>query len=503
MQDEVIAMKRNDLLFVRGVVFLATVLILVFAVQLMFSLLGEGFHVTSVTGLTADEARHMNNVFSRNLNQLLGTLFTAVAIGVSLTANMYSFKFLEFFIRDRVNTSVLLLVLVTNASNTFSGYLFKTDLARSLHMGIILVMTMVCFSTILPYMYYLFRFLHPQTLLSRLENQFSQALRASRAKPESASKFRDGAEEIIEHIGNIAIRSIERGDRNTAIESIMTLERVIKRYWASKAELPQTWFKAENHYFLGFSPRVIDEVNARRTWVEMKALGEFRYIFQAASQRISEVVSSVVDTLSRLGLEDSARKDEGVRNLVIAYFNTMMRMAINRRDVRSAFLLLGQYRNYAEGLKGEYPEAVREIAYYFRHYGEAAREAQMVFVTEVAVHDLGKIVEGAWESDAPNRSQLLSDFLSFDEKGAHPLAGVKKAQALLASYFLMNGEAEATARIQATFEGLTAGFIATLTEDLLHVTQERYWEVNERGANMDYVPPDRREKLRQFLGSLV
>lgn len=113
-------MRRNDLLFVRGVVFLATVLILVFAVQLMFSLLGEGFHVTSVTGLTADEARHMNNVFNRNLNQLLGTLFTAVAIGVSLTANMYSFKFLEFFIRDRVNTSVLLLVLVSNASNTFS-----------------------------------------------------------------------------------------------------------------------------------------------------------------------------------------------------------------------------------------------------------------------------------------------------------------------------------------------------------------------------------------------
>lgn len=83
------------------------------------------------------------------------------------------------------------------------------------------------------------------------------------------------------------------------------------------------------------------------------------------------------------------------------------------------------------------------------------------------------------------------------------MPGVKKAQALLASYFLMSGEAEPAARIQATFEGLTAGFIATLTEDLLRVTQERYWEVNERGANMDYVPPERREKLRQFLGSLV
>lgn len=30
----------------------------------------------------------------------------------------------------------------------------------------------------------------------------------------------------------------------------------------------------------------------------------------------------------------------------------------------------------------------------------------MVFVTEVAVHDLGKIVEGAWESDAQTEANF-------------------------------------------------------------------------------------------------
>ncbi len=496
-------MRRNGLLFVRGVIVLATVLVLVFAIQFVMSIFGEGFEIGRATHLTWDDARHINNIFNRNLNQLLGTLFTAVAIGVSLTANMYSFKFLEFFIKDRVNSVVLLFVLITNASNTFSGLLIKEGMTASFNMGMIFVLTTLCFSTILPYMYYLFRFLHPQTLLSRLENEFNKALRSVRTQPNCASKFRGSSEEMIEHIGNIAIRSIERGDRNTAIESIMTLERIIQSYWLRKAALPDEWFKAENHYFLGFSTRMIDEISSKRTWVEMKALGEFRHIFQAASQRMSEVVSSVVETLCRLGLQDSARKNEAVRNLVIAYFNTMMRMAINRKDVRSAFLLLGQYRSYAEGFKGECPETVQEIAYYFRYYGEAARDAQMAFVTEVAAHDLGKIVEGAWESGASNRGQLLSDFLSFDWKGKQPLAGVKKAQALLASYFLMRGEEEPISRIQATFKGLTTGFITTLTDDLLHVTQERYWEVNERGTNMDYVPPERRERLRHFLDSLV
>jgi hypothetical protein len=501
--NEVSTMKRNDVLFVQGVIVLAAALVLVFSIQFVIGVFEEGFGIGRFTHLTLDGAKHLNNVFNRNLNQLLGTVFTAVAIGVSLTANMYSFKFLEFFIKDRVNGVVLLFVLITNAANTFSGFLFKADMASSVHTSIIFVLTTVCFSMILPYMYYLFRFLHPQTLLSRIENEMNRALRSARTRPHDASKSRDSAEEMIEHIGNIAIRSIERGDRNTAIESVLTLERVMQSYWSRKAGLPDDWFKAEKHYFLGFSSGVINEMKVKRTWVEMKALGEFRHVFQAASQRMSEVVSSVVETLCRLGLHNLARRDKAVRNLVIAYFNTMMRVAINRKDVRSAFLLLGQYRDYAEGFKGECPEAVEEIAYYFRYYGGAAREAGMAFVTEVAAHDLGKIVEDCWESGGPNRGRLLSEFLRFDGEEAQPLAGVKKAQALLASYFLMHGEEEPATRIRVSFNELAPGFMATLTDDLLHVTQERYWEVNERGTNMDYVPPQRREQLRQFLDSVV
>ena len=36
-------------------------------------------------------------------------MFTTVSIAVPLTANMYSLKFLEFFLKDRVNSGMLLL----------------------------------------------------------------------------------------------------------------------------------------------------------------------------------------------------------------------------------------------------------------------------------------------------------------------------------------------------------------------------------------------------------
>jgi hypothetical protein len=34
------------------------------------------------------------------------------------------------------------------------------------------------------------------------------------------------------------------------------------------------------------------------------------------------------------------------------------------------------------------------------------------------------------------------------------------------------------------------------------VRREKYWEVNERRMNMEYVPDVQRERLREFLGTL-
>jgi hypothetical protein len=39
--------------------------------------------------------------------------------------------------------------------------------------------------------------------------------------------------------------------------------------------------------------------------------------------------------------------------------------------------------------------------------------------------------------------------------------------------------------------------------ELLDVRREKYWEVNERRLNMDYVPEPQRERLREFLERVV
>jgi hypothetical protein len=84
-----------------------------------------------------------------------------------------------------------------------------------------------------------------------------------------------------------------------------------------------------------------------------------------------------------------------------------------------------------------------------------------------------------------------------------PLAGVKKAQAILASHLLQSGQREAAEIIERHFIGLDPAFVAELEDDLRHVKHEKYWEISERRVNLDYVPDAQREKLREFFEKLL
>jgi len=127
----------------------------------------------------------------------------------------------------------------------------------------------------------------------------------------------------------------------------------------------------------------------------------------------------------------------------------------------------------------------------------------MPFAVEAVAHDLGALVQHAWEAKAFNCQRLLQRFLHFDQHGSPVLAGVKKAQAILASYFLHTGQTEPAALIRESFRGREPAFIQTLKEELLQVTRQKYWEVSERRMNIDFIPVQQREKLEEFFNSLL
>ena len=314
---------------------------------------------------------------------------------------------------------------------------------------------------------------------------------------------RERVAETLEHIANIAVRSVDRSDRNTAIDSVLSLEKMARHYWSVRNQLHSSWFEADQNFFLGFSSLAVSQMTASRSWMEMKLFYQFFEVLRASCPRMPELTSTIAKSLRKLGLEPASLENPALRELVIDYFNTFLRLTINRRDVRSVFIIFDQYRTLAETMEGKFPKEVLEVAYYFEYYGMAAREQGLPFVVETVAHDLGALVKKAWQNESPFRKEMLDRFLDYDRQAKPPLSGVKKAQALLASYFIQSGQEEPVDLIRRSFQELEPEFIRRLERELLQVTSQKYWEVSERRMNIEFVPEPQRVKLREFFDAVL
>ena len=500
-------MKRDSLNFARGVVVFAAVVLVILAAATLLDLQAYGYPLAHLALFDYTEARLLADLTNRGLNQLMALSFTVVAIAVPLTANLYSLKFLDFFIRDRINAAVLSLVVLADLVSFWTVYALKQDFIPFTLLYVSLGLLVLSLCVLFPYLLYVFRFLHPDTLLNRLEDEICGAIAAA-ARPGAVLRTarlnanRRLLAAGIEHIANISVRSIERTDRATAIASVVSLERVARAYWDDKGNLPLVWFHADPGIFQGFSSKAVADMSVKHTWVEMLLFWQLRDILSAAVPRTHDVADTTARALRHLGMSSPARADAEVRQLVIDYFNTFIRLALNRRDLHTAFGLFDHYRQYAESLNGDDPTLVLQIAYFFEYYAQVARDNGLTFLVTVAAHELGDLVQFAWDNQAPNRQKLLERFMHFDVQDSQPLAGVKKSQAILASYFLRAGQTEPAELIRRSFAGLPPAYVAELQDDLLHVRREAYWEITERRVNIDFVPDAQREKLREFLDSL-
>ena len=495
-------MKDNTRRFLKTALFIVAVALGIVFVQSALEILFSGTPLHHLDSLNAAEARSLLSMLNRNLNQAMGILFIVTGMAVPLTANLYSLKFLELFVRNPVIITALLLVIFVNVSSLWTSYSLSGQTVPVFQLGLVFVLTIVSLLLIFPYLMYIFRFLHPKTLLGLLEGEVKTCLLQAR-QPRRAALNRERVAETLEHIANIAVRSVDRSDRNTAIDSVLSLEKLARHFWLVRDQLHPSWFEADQNFFLGFSSLAVEQMTVSRSWMEMKLYYQFFEVLRAACPRMPELTSTIAKSLRKLCLERASLENPALRELVIEYFNTFLRLTINRRDVRSVFIIFDQYRTLAETMEGNFPKEVLEVAYYFDYYGMAAREQGLPFVVETVAHDLGALVKKGWQNGSPFRKELLDRFLNYDRQAKPPLPGVKKAQALLASYFIHSGQKEPAELIRRSFQELDPEFIRRLEKELLQVTSQKYWEVSERRMNIEFVPEPQRMKLREFFDAVL
>jgi hypothetical protein len=206
-----------------------------------------------------------------------------------------------------------------------------------------------------------------------------------------------------------------------------------------------------------------------------------------------------------LGEAALAADTQGV-GLVVKFFNTYLRATLNRGDVRTAYNVLHQYRLLVESaVTAGKDSLVAEIASYFRYYGQVAHTQGLGFVTETTAYDLASICEAAHRARLPCAPGLLDELLELDKEAEteaqeKTLRGVRKAQARLATYYLIAKDEDSARRIYVDMEHERPERLASIRDELLAVRSKDFWEVIDRGANFDYMSERRRAKLTEFFG---
>ncbi len=492
-------MNKQSLYYIGlTVIFILGILSVIFFVEMLLNIHSLGYTLDKIKNIDYKTASDLARYIGGDYSRLLGIAFTTISIAVPLTANMYSVKFIEIFIKDRFNAAVLFLFAFSELHNAWLVYNIRPDYVPLDHLYLSLFLLLLDFSILIPYLFYIAKFLHPSTLLSRLEYSVIELLNKA-ANGKKIDIWMLEAE--LEHIANIAIRSIDRTDRDTALESIVAYKRIMKHYWTIKPKLDPAWFEVERNMFLGFSKSAIADLIKTRTWFEMKVYSKLRDIISAAVPRVHDIVSKISNTTKELGLEETSLKDPNCKELVVEYFNTYLRLAINRKDPRSVFTIIYQYRNYAEGINETDPAMVLEIAYYFEYYAQVAFDSGMPFIVETIAHDLVDLVKFAFENNAANKEKLLTRFIAYDNDIKSPthIFGVKKAQAILLGFFMGNKFQYETDLLSKVFEKLDRDTLLKIQDDLMHIKKEKYWEVIDRRTNIDYVDDNQKEIINNFL----
>jgi hypothetical protein len=296
--------------------------------------------------------------------------------------------------------------------------------------------------------------------------------------------------------------------------AIMALRRVAVAYLAHKRGLERSWFEIGaglrgNPDFVAMAKDSVEELARGEIWLEWKAMRQLAEVFTEALKNMPEMAHVVAIEIRYIGEAALAASERGVLAMTVKFMNTFLRAALNARDVRSAYNVLNQYRQLAESMMRAPPAGLtatlEEIAGYFKYYAQLARGMGLGFVTETVAYDLCGLCETASDLGAPCHDRLLAVFLDIDKEpettaDEKALRGVRKAQAKLATHYLVRG---AEARARAIFHDMaleSTDRLRSIRDEMLAITSKDFWEVVDRGANFDYLDDARKQKLREFFG---
>jgi hypothetical protein len=457
----------------------------------------------------ADTLENALGNLSQVLAAVLGIVITVVSIVVQLAATRYTPRLAEMFFRDKTNLGVLGFFVVACINAVWVSISVGKDFMPKVSVVATLCLVTVSLLMLVPYFAYVFDFLDPDRVVSRIQKD--AVLSAVNNDPLTIVERQLKTTSGIEQLADISINAVSQKDKAMAVGAIDAIKDLGITYLEQKKNIAPAWFGIspplkDNTDFVALAAESIEEISEKKTWLEWKVLRQFQLIYNEALGEMPDINHLISINTRYLGQAALYADDAEALNLAVKFFNTYMRSTLNTSRVRTAYNVLNQYRQLAEAaLANGRHQLTGEIAFYLRYYGQIAHGKDLGFVTETVAYDLATLCERALIAQGPSHDVVLKHLLELDKPADTAaqetmLRGVRKAQSKLATFYLVSGHPEHARRIYADMKEEKAERLRSIRDELLAIEAKDFWEVIDRGTNFDYLDAARKTQLKVFFG---
>ncbi len=455
----------------------------------------------SWAGVNNAKLADMLSPMARAYNNVLAMLIATIGLAIPLTANMHTPKLIEMFLKDRVNRWVLSFIALGAAHVLWVEYMIGPEFAPTWAITAAIWLAIVGWAVLLPYFFYVVRFVDPSRLLLRLRDSTMYVVDKVAERRFDPFEAQNEVSTRINQIGTIIIKSLDRNDRDVAAEGTWAIKRMLDDYDKHKSRMPKEWFKVDRADFVGLSDEALEMMTENKTWFEMKCLQQIEHGFLRALHGANDTVSTFSDATRVIATRADAHHDTEALRLCVRFFNNYLREAIKARNLRAVYDVFHQYRRLGRDLVDR-PELLRSIGSHFAYYSAMSRTYGLVFAPQLALFDLGFVTRRAYERASPAAPDLLKVVLSLPHRTGNDLHSMAvKAKLILGGFFVENRlevEAEIVRKNLCDVDSVS---IERAELELL-AADRSFFEVTDRQLNLEFVPPERREPLKKFCDSL-
>jgi hypothetical protein len=261
---------------------------------------------------------------------------------------------------------------------------------------------LIVLAGVLPYLYGISQFLRPSffmPMLTRRGVHSLQDLNQGRRPHQNAQDLFD----TIDVVTNIALTGMARGDRQLVLLALGSLNALLTEIIGSNS---RAWRAARPYFVPGLAMEGQSFLIQEQVWPEAYVLAQTLKVMEGATKRQHEIMAELAGQLVETAQLASSLHRERVVELHVMTFNTLMREAVEDKDLRRFQNLSYHYRLLIEVFH-DTPARMHQAAQHLLHYGKLAARESLHFGLETVVYDMGELILSLARHDEKRAVELV------------------------------------------------------------------------------------------------